>query len=112
MYPTNGYGVKMRQRLCRGFLDTFLFFLFLFFFFQAEDGILDLVRSRGLGDLYKRQKQNLAAQLHEKSTIEHLRVSQPRGGTLEPVSYKQLTLPKNLRVYMKVVAGFTKNTKH
>ena len=24
-------------------------------FFQAEDGIRDLVRSRGLGDVYKRQ---------------------------------------------------------
>ena len=31
-----------------------------FFFFQAEDGIRDLVRSRGLGDVYKRQ-----AYLHE-----------------------------------------------
>ena len=28
-----------------------------FFFFQAEDGIRDLVRSRGLGDVYKRQRQ-------------------------------------------------------
>ena len=28
----------------------------LFVFFQAEDGIRDLVRSRGLGDVYKRQK--------------------------------------------------------
>ena len=27
----------------------------MFFFFQAEDGIRDLVRSRGLGDVYKRQ---------------------------------------------------------
>ena len=27
-----------------------------FFFFQAEDGIRDLVRSRGLGDVYKRQR--------------------------------------------------------
>ena len=30
------------------------------FFFQAEDGIRDLVRSRGLGDVYKRQLQALA----------------------------------------------------
>ena len=30
-----------------------------FFFFQAEDGIRDLVRSRGLGDVYKRQQQEL-----------------------------------------------------
>ena len=27
------------------------------FFVQAEDGIRDLVRSRGLGDVYKRQVQ-------------------------------------------------------
>ena len=30
-------------------------FRFFIFFFQAEDGIRDLVRSRGLGDVYKRQ---------------------------------------------------------
>ena len=29
------------------------------FFFQAEDGIRDLVRSRGLGDVYKRQAINI-----------------------------------------------------
>ena len=34
-----------------------VFFMF-FFFFQAEDGIRDLVRSRGLGDVYKRQATN------------------------------------------------------
>ena len=32
----------------------------MFFFFQAEDGIRDLVRSRGLGDVYKRQNKNEA----------------------------------------------------
>ena len=32
---------------------------FTFFFFQAEDGIRDLVRSRGLGDVYKRQIQGI-----------------------------------------------------
>ena len=31
--------------------------MYVFFFFQAEDGIRDLVRSRGLGDVYKRQGQ-------------------------------------------------------
>ena len=30
-------------------------------FFQAEDGIRDLVRSRGLGDVYKRQASGAAA---------------------------------------------------
>ena len=29
--------------------------VFVIFFFQAEDGIRDLVRPRGLGDVYKRQ---------------------------------------------------------
>ena len=33
------------------------------FFFQAEDGIRDLVRSRGLGDVYKRQPMMNAAVL-------------------------------------------------
>ena len=33
----------------------------IFFFFQAEDGIRDLVRSRGLGDVYKRQVVSLYA---------------------------------------------------
>ena len=32
----------------------------IFFFFQAEDGIRYLVRSRGLGDVYKRQPETLA----------------------------------------------------
>ena len=32
-----------------------MFILVVIFFFQAEDGIRDLVRSRGLGDVYKRQ---------------------------------------------------------
>ena len=36
--------------LCVGLL-----LVLFFFFFQAEDGIRDLVRSRGLGDVYKRQ---------------------------------------------------------
>ena len=39
------------------FVCVFFFcFLFCFFCFQAEDGIRDLVRSRGLGDVYKRQR--------------------------------------------------------
>src|SRR5665811_103486 len=39
--------------------------MFFFFFFQAEDGIRDLVRSRGLGDVYKRQ--TLVRLLEEKA---------------------------------------------
>ena len=33
------------------------------FFFQAEDGIRDLVRSRGLGDVYKRQELEVGREL-------------------------------------------------
>ena len=40
-------------------LVAILLFRSRFFFFQAEDGIRDLVRSRGLGDVYKRQIANL-----------------------------------------------------
>mgnify|MGYP003381605615 CR=1 FL=1 len=36
------------------FSDGWKFFMRVFFF-QAEDGIRDLVRSRGLGDVHKRQ---------------------------------------------------------
>ena len=36
------------------------------YYFQAEDGIRDLVRSRGLGDVYKRQAE-LRAEMAERS---------------------------------------------
>ena len=36
------------------------------FFFQAEDGIRDLVRSRGLGDVYKRQDDDIAEEVMER----------------------------------------------
>ena len=38
------------------------------FFFQAEDGIRDLVRSRGLGDVYKRQDMSLVHAVMEART--------------------------------------------
>ena len=40
------------------------------FFFQAEDGIRDLVRSRGLGDVYKRQVVDLPAPLRPTRATE------------------------------------------
>ena len=67
--------------------DTPLFVLVILFvpflFFQAEDGIRDQPRSRGLGDVYKRQR------------------SRPSGSTARvnvPVSYTHLTLPTNREV--------------
>ena len=38
------------------------------FFFQAEDGIRDLVRSRGLGDVYKRQCVQPQVHVHSATT--------------------------------------------
>ena len=43
------------------FFFFFIVFVLSFFFFQAEDGIRDLVRSRGLGDVYKRQVRHVAS---------------------------------------------------
>src|SRR5665811_2532529 len=39
------------------------------FFFQAEDGIRDLVRSRGLGDVYKRQVMRGDMHVYVPSTV-------------------------------------------
>ena len=77
----------------------------MFFFFQAEDGIRDLVRSRGLGDVYKRQDPArvqvrrsgpepahldlLPEQRLERPALEHREAV----GTHAPVSYTHLTLP-------------------
>ena len=42
-------------------------FSHVFFFFQAEDGIRDLVRSRGLGDVYKRQPRHRTKEQRRRS---------------------------------------------
>ena len=68
------------------------------FFFQAEDGIRVLVRSRGLGDVYKSQGEaisswarvyHFAAEVHQKDLKEVL----PAGILPNAVSYTHLTLP-------------------
>ena len=41
--------------LFEGVCGVWCFVVFVFFFFQAEDGIRDAQESRGLGDVYKRQ---------------------------------------------------------
>eukprot|EP00826_Nyctotherus_ovalis_P031542 TRINITY_DN25221_c0_g1_i1.p1 TRINITY_DN25221_c0_g1~~TRINITY_DN25221_c0_g1_i1.p1 ORF type:complete len:300 (-),score=82.14 TRINITY_DN25221_c0_g1_i1:34-912(-) len=45
------------------------FCCFIVFFFQAEDGIRDLVRSRGLGDVYKRQVHGYRNDLEKISEV-------------------------------------------
>ena len=72
------------------FKVCFLFTIFvLFFFFQAEVGIRDLVRSRGLGDVYKRQifsfpsiKEDLALVVDESVTAEQVEQAIRQAGGL------------------------------
>ena len=52
------------------------FFCLFSFFFQAEDGIRDLVRSRGLGDVYKRQALTVSASSTAQKGSFALRVNQ------------------------------------
>ena len=58
-----------------------------FFFFQAEDGIRDLVRSRGLGDVYKRQPLHHDVAAHEALPARGLvlEIEGARGEALELV---------------------------
>ena len=68
------------------------------FLFQAEDGIRDLVRSRGLGDVYKRQEgvsetQEVFEEDVEASSTEP---EVPKATLMDAcgaVSYTHLTLP-------------------
>ena len=50
-------------------VDDMICYLYVFvFFFQTKDGIRDLVRSRGLGDVYKRQPELVSETPAENST--------------------------------------------
>ena len=73
------------------------------FFFQAEDGIRDLVRSRGLGDVYKRQPVTVAVSVCVPPTagaanvpvhvIDAPTANSVAGHDTDAVSYTHLTLP-------------------
>ena len=87
------------------------------FFFQAEDGIRDRSPSRGLGDVYKRQRLSGASNMSQKLTngpkvllknfgpnwtknefallkkLKKTVFETSRLGGSEPVSYTHLTLP-------------------
>ena len=68
------------------------------FFFQAEDGIRDLVRSRGLGDVYKRQARGglhrdlSARQLHRALQRHRTTGGQHPGGRLRLPAALRLSL--------------------
>ena len=68
------------------------------FFFQAEDGIRDLVRSRGLGDVYKRQVYTNLSNggqgiFSSKTTFTRKDIALSNATLDSPVSYTHLTLP-------------------
>ena len=68
------------------------------FFFQAEDVIRDLVRSRGLGDVYKRQVREGASlapvgRAHDGEQLEHAAHHRHVLRRRTTVSYTHLTLP-------------------
>ena len=69
------------------------------FFFQAEDGIRDLVRSRGLGDVYKRQRAMSTVVLTQgvglPGELQTGLLAERMGApfTVGAVSYTHLTLP-------------------
>ena len=69
-----------------------------FFFFQAEDGIRDLVRSRGLGDVYKRQYLSGNIETADREKLLAWVAENPANRAyfeeiIQPVSYTHLTLP-------------------
>ena len=75
-----------------------MYLLMGFFFFQAEDGIRDLVRSRGLGDVYKRQRvcfrwwRSSPPATHAPAAPAQCAPVR-RAASAKPVSYTHLTLP-------------------
>ena len=69
IYTFNTYVHSVSMFISCLIIFFFLFFLCFVFFFQAEDGIRDLVRSRGLGDVYKRQSLVIRQNIYPKQRI-------------------------------------------
>ena len=71
------------------------------FILQAEDGMRDLVRSRGLEDVYKRQGNASQRKVH-RASYARLAVAADASRRrrwhvhADPVSYTHLTLPSDL----------------
>ena len=90
--------VECVSYLCDDSVVVFVIVVVCVFFFQAEDGIRDLVRSRGLGDVYKRQVQAKGGYLWLLAEDEDKKIgrtvdSLPVEGDPKAVSYTHLTLP-------------------
>ena len=74
------------------------------FFFQAEDGIRDLVRSRGLGDVYKRQYEGSIVYDGKELNLGVGAIRQARDEGIAIV-YQELTLVPNMTVGENVFLG-------
>ena len=79
-------------------MNECVYVIYWFFFFQAEDGIRDLVRSRGLGDVYKRQglppvKDQPSVTWKTRRALRKAMELDLLIGSFYPVSYTHLTLP-------------------
>ncbi len=73
------------------------------FFFQAEDGIRDLVRSRELGDVYKGEGGGVGASRRRRRRKR--RTKRGCGGGFGAVYDKHLTLPAERGVLITGVGG-------
>ena len=70
----------------------------MFFFFQAEDGIRYLVRSRGLGDVYKRQICDTVFKRVDSSLIKELvKIKQRDEQIREHHTYEEIRTNKKLQ---------------
>ena len=95
------YVISLVLSICVAWLVvcmSHVFRVWCFFFFQAEDGIRDLVRSRGLGDVYKRQAECGVGfrQVVVRFDFEQRQAERPadrQRRLIAPVSYTHLTLP-------------------
>ena len=86
------------MRYCTDLVYVVALWLSYILFFQAEDGIRDLVRSRGLGDVYKRQAQRAIMEKEFAGDMKIYKSLRDSGMKKEdarfvPVSYTHLTLP-------------------
>eukprot|EP00831_Metopus_contortus_P082725 TRINITY_DN9005_c0_g1_i8.p1 TRINITY_DN9005_c0_g1~~TRINITY_DN9005_c0_g1_i8.p1 ORF type:complete len:313 (+),score=40.12 TRINITY_DN9005_c0_g1_i8:3-941(+) len=86
--------------LCLGCVSYFCFSFF--FFFQAEDGIRDVERSRGLGDVYKRQYQRRVHGIREKALTDWLpKINKRRRGNQISTNYIDAMAIEFLYAYNK-----------
>ena len=82
--------------------------IYVFFLFQAEDGIRDLVRSRGLGDVYKRQTLDISSILESRTnpeSVKELVLSFKKENNLELTSVfvnDELTKQEYLNIYKEI----------